>query len=143
MITVIRSAQVLPGKLGEAAAWGKESVAIGKRLTGRDFAFCTAFGGPVNGVAWIGQYEIRQIEDALAKIMADREWATAFAKAAPIFVPAAATIKCGGTYSLTPGSEHLMRRCALKLVRLGDTGRTRREGRVGDVRPGPHAKRYT
>jgi hypothetical protein len=88
MITLIRSAQVLPGKLGEAAAWGKESVAIGKRLTGKDFAFCNAFGGPVNGVAWIGQYETAaQIEDALAKIMADREWATGFAKAAPIFVP--------------------------------------------------------
>ena len=88
MITVVRSTQVLPGKLGEAAAWGKESVAIIKRLTGKDLAFCTAFGGPVNGVAWIGQYEnAAQTEDALAKIMADREWATAFAKAAPIFVP--------------------------------------------------------
>jgi hypothetical protein len=65
MITLIRTTQILSGKLGEAVAWGKESVAIGKRLTRRDLAFCTAFGGPVNGVAWIGHYETAaQIEDA-------------------------------------------------------------------------------
>ena len=88
MITLVRSTQVFPGKVGEAIAWGKESAAIGKHLTGKEFAFCTAFGGPINGVAWIGQYETAaQIEDAFAKIMADREFTTAFAKAASIFVP--------------------------------------------------------
>ena len=45
MITLIRTTQILSGKLGEAVAWGKESVAIGKRLTGRDIAFCKRLGG--------------------------------------------------------------------------------------------------
>jgi len=88
MITLIRSATVLPGKLAEGIAWGKESSAILKRLTGKEVAFCTAFGGTISGLAWISQFDsVAQIEDAFAKVMADREYMTAFTKSAPIFVP--------------------------------------------------------
>lgn len=87
MITLVRSATVLPGKLGEAIAWGKEGVAIIKRVTGKEVAFCTAFGGQISGVAWISQYDsVAQIEDDLAKLMADREYAAALTKAT-MFVP--------------------------------------------------------
>ena len=88
MITLVRSAQTLPGKFAEAVAFGKEIGAIVKRVTGKELAFCAAFGGAINGVAWISQFDFAaQLEDLTAKLMADREYGTALTKAAQLFVP--------------------------------------------------------
>jgi hypothetical protein len=88
MITVVRSQTTQPGKFGEAVAWGKEIVAIVKRVTGKELAFCTSFGGVIGAVAWIGQYDsVGQVEDVLNKLLANREYMAAIAKAADLFVP--------------------------------------------------------
>ena len=58
MITLVRSAQTVPGKFAEAVAWGKETTAIVKRVTGKELAFCVAFGGTIGELAWISQYRL-------------------------------------------------------------------------------------
>ena len=39
----------MPGKIGEAIAWAKEAVAIGKRVTGKEVEVSVSFGGVVGG----------------------------------------------------------------------------------------------
>ncbi len=88
MITFVRSLTVQPGKIGEAVGWGKELVGIVKRVTGKDLALCTSFGGAIGALAWIGHYDsMAQIEDMLAKLMADREYLAAIGKAGQLAVP--------------------------------------------------------
>jgi len=88
MITLVRSAQTVPGKFAEAVAWGKETTAIVKRVTGKELAFCIAFGGTIGELAWISQYDsAAQLEDLTTKLTADREYGTALTKAAQLFVP--------------------------------------------------------
>jgi len=88
MITFVRSLTVQPGKIGEAVGWGKELVGIFKRVTGKDLALCTSFGGAIGALAWIGHYDsMAQIEDMLTKLMADREYLTAIGKAGQLAVP--------------------------------------------------------
>ena len=88
MITFVRSLTVQPGKIGEAVGWGKELVGIVKRVTGKDLALCTSFGGAIGALAWIGNYDsMAQIEDTLAKLMADREYLAAIGKAGQLAVP--------------------------------------------------------
>jgi hypothetical protein len=88
MITFIRSVTAQPGKIGEAVAWGKEIVGIGKRATGKDVTLCTSFGGAIGGVAWIGQHDnMGQAEEFLMKLMGDRDYVTALTKAQQLFVP--------------------------------------------------------
>ncbi len=78
MITLVRTARTLPGKFAEAVVWGKEAAAIFKRVTGKELAFCAAFGGTLGELAWIGQFDsVAQFEGLLPKLMADREYATA------------------------------------------------------------------
>ena len=87
MITFVRSLTVQPGKIGEAVGWGKELVGIVKRVTGKDLALCTSFGGAIGALAWIGHYDsMAQIEDTLAKLMADREYLAAIGKAGQLVV---------------------------------------------------------
>ena len=88
MITIVRSATTQPGKMGEAVAWGKESAAIVKRVTGKEVAFCTSFGGVVGAVAWIVKYDnAAQVEEMGGKLRADREYKAALSKTASLFVP--------------------------------------------------------
>jgi hypothetical protein len=53
MITFVRTAVAAPGKLGEALMWGKEITAIVKRVTGKEMAIASPFGGAVTELAWI------------------------------------------------------------------------------------------
>lgn len=88
MITWIRTANTIPGKIGEAVVWSKGVSAAVKRVTGKDLAVATAFGGPAGGLCWTMQFEnASQVEDANAKRMADREYLDALSKAHTLFVP--------------------------------------------------------
>jgi hypothetical protein len=90
MITLVRTAQTMPGKIGEAIAWAKEAVAIGKRVTGTEVEISVSFGGVVGEMAFMRTYDnAAQAEEAAAKLMADREYITAIGKAAAagLFVP--------------------------------------------------------
>jgi len=88
MITWIRTATALPGKTGEAVAFAKEIAGPVKRVVGRDVTVSTAFGGPLAAIAWIAHYDnAGQVEEANAKLAADREYQTILAKAHGLFVP--------------------------------------------------------
>jgi len=91
MITFVRTAVAAPGRLGEALMWGKEITAIVKRVTGKDMAVANPFGGAVTEVAWIAQWDsVAQADEALSKLMADREYVTALTKAANLLVAGSA-----------------------------------------------------
>jgi len=91
MITFVRTAIAAPGKLGEALVWGKEIAGIVKRATGNDMAVANPFGGAVTEVAWIAQWEsVAKADEALSKLMADREYVTALTKAANLLVAGSA-----------------------------------------------------
>ena len=45
MITWIRTANTIPGKIGEAVVWSKGVSAAVNRVTGKDLTVSTAFGG--------------------------------------------------------------------------------------------------
>jgi hypothetical protein len=91
MITFIRTAQILPGKIGDAVPWGKEIAAMVKRITGIDVVVCHAVGGAVGELAWIAQYDnLGQVEQAMGKIMADREYIAAVSKAEHLLTPGSA-----------------------------------------------------
>ena len=88
MITWICTANTIPGKIGEAVVWSKGVSAAVKRVTGKDLAVATAFGGPAGGLSWTMQFEnASQVEDANTKLMADREYLDALSKAHTLFVP--------------------------------------------------------
>jgi DNA-binding transcriptional regulator LsrR (DeoR family) len=88
MITLVRTATALPGKIGEAVVWGKEVAAIVERVTGMKGMISTTFGGQLGGIAWTAQYDnAAQVEEAVSKLNADRDYLTALAKAQNLFVP--------------------------------------------------------
>ena len=93
MITLVRTIQTMPGKIGEAIAWAKEGVAIVKRVTGTEVEVSVSFGGVVGEMAFIRNYDnAGQVEEATVKLLADREYVTAIGKAAAagLFVPGSA-----------------------------------------------------
>ena len=88
MITLIRTATAIPGKLGEAVVWGKEVATIVERVTGKKTTVSMAFGGLAGGIAWTVQYDnAAQVEEAVSKLNADKEYLSALTKAQNLFVP--------------------------------------------------------
>jgi hypothetical protein len=88
MITFIRTAQAIPGKAGDAIAWGKEIAAIVNRVTGKEMVVSVALGGLTSELAWIAQFDTAaQIEEALTKLMADSDYINALTKVHHLFVP--------------------------------------------------------
>jgi hypothetical protein len=91
MITFVRTAVAAPGKLGEALMWGKEITAIVKRVTGKEMAIASPFGGAVTELAWIAQWDtVAQADEALSKLMTDRDYVSALAKAANLLIAGSA-----------------------------------------------------
>jgi len=91
MITFVRTATAVPGKIGETLVWGKEIAAIVKRVTGKDMAVANPFGGAVTEVAWIAQWDtVGQADEAMVKLMADREYTTSLTKAGQLLVAGSA-----------------------------------------------------
>jgi hypothetical protein len=89
MITFVRTAKTVPGKIGEAIVWAKEIGGVVKRVVGKDVVVASAFGGVLGELAWIIQYESAgQAEESLSKLMADRDYGTLLKKAETLVVPA-------------------------------------------------------
>jgi hypothetical protein len=88
MITIVRSVQIAPGKLGELLPLAKEICDIAKRVMGVDIAFATAFGGNLSDVAWIWQRsDMGQVEDGFVKMMADAAYRQALMKLQGLLIP--------------------------------------------------------
>ena len=88
MITTVRTAQAMPGKMLDLVAVGKEFCAIVKRVAGRDVVLAGTFGGNVSELAFISQWNnVGQLEDAQAACMADAEYRATLRKLEPLMVP--------------------------------------------------------
>lgn len=88
MITFIRTAQTMPGKIGEAIAWAKETAVITKRVTGREVEISVSFGGVAGEMAWMARYDnAGQVEEDAGKLLADRDYLAAIGKAVSLFAP--------------------------------------------------------
>jgi hypothetical protein len=88
MITHIRTAVALPGKPLEFAAFAKEMAEILNRVTGKKTVVATSFGGNANEVAWISQADsLAQMEETIAKLVADADYRAAIKKAEHLAVP--------------------------------------------------------
>jgi hypothetical protein len=90
MITFVRTAQTMPGKIGEAIAWAKETAVITKRVTGKETEISVSFGGAAGQMAWMVHYDnAGQVEEAASKLLADREYLAAIGKASGLFAAGA------------------------------------------------------
>ena len=88
MITYIRTAVALSGKSLEFVGFAKEMAEIIGRVTGVKPAVATAFGGNANEIAWISQVEsFSQMEETLAKLVADPDYRAGLKKAEHLAVP--------------------------------------------------------
>jgi hypothetical protein len=88
MITHIRTAVALSGKSLEFAAFAKEMAEIISRVTGKKPLVAASFGGNANEMAWISQADsLAQMEETLAKLVADPDYRTALKKAEHLAVP--------------------------------------------------------
>jgi hypothetical protein len=88
MITHIRTAVALSGKSLELIGFAKEMAEIIGRVTGTKPVVASAFGGNANEVAWISQSEsFSQMEEALAKLVADPGYRAEVKKAEHLAVP--------------------------------------------------------
>ena len=88
MITAIRTANAIPGKIGEAVIWGKELAKIAERVHRNESDLVYKLWRRGRGMAWTWQFDnAGQVEDALSKLMADREYLTAITKAESLIVP--------------------------------------------------------
>jgi hypothetical protein len=88
MITHIRTAVALSSKSLEYAAFAKEMAEIINLATGRKPVVATSFGGNANEFAWISQADsLAQMEETLAKLVADADYRATLKKAEHLAVP--------------------------------------------------------
>jgi hypothetical protein len=88
MITVIRTISAFPGMTGEAISWAREVAALVKRVTGKEQFLCSAFGGMLAEIAWIGHYDsVGQYDEMRTKVLSDGEYRAALKKARDLFMP--------------------------------------------------------
>jgi hypothetical protein len=88
MITAARSAQAMPGKLGEAIALLKEIAAFVKSKHGLEVQIKVQIAGPVGRLSWISNFDsLADYEATSNKILADKEYHALVGKAAGAFIP--------------------------------------------------------
>jgi hypothetical protein len=88
MITFVRTAVAMPGKLGDLVPIAKEIGAISKRVNSRELTVGMAFGGNGSEVAWIVQYDsLAQSEEFLTRLMADAEYRALLKQIETLLVP--------------------------------------------------------
>ena len=88
MITLTRSATVMPGMLAPAMAFANEISKQVTATTGTDLKIAVPVGGNPSRIAWIANYEnLAQYESAGLKLLADEKYLELTKKAAGILVP--------------------------------------------------------
>jgi hypothetical protein len=91
MITWIRTAKTLPGRLLEGVDWGKEIETTIQHITGKKLVVATTFGGTMGEIAWIGQFaDGTEVEEFYSKVTYDHGYQSALTTARVLFVPASA-----------------------------------------------------
>jgi hypothetical protein len=88
MITFIRTANAMPGKLGDVFAAAKEIGAAWKRVNGSDLSIGSAFGGEASEVAWIVQLGgVSDLDTGLNRLLADSEYRAVLKKMETLLIP--------------------------------------------------------
>jgi len=88
MITFIRTATAMPGKLGDVFANAKEIAAAWKRVNASDLSIGSAFGGEASEVAWIVHLGgVSDLDTGLNRLLADSEYRTVLKKMETLLVP--------------------------------------------------------
>ena len=88
MITLTRSATVVPGMFSPAMAFANEISKQFTATTGIDVKIAVPVGGNPSRIAWIANYEnLAQFEAAGLKLLADQKYMELTKKAAGILVP--------------------------------------------------------
>ncbi len=92
MITFVRTAVAMPGRIQDLVGFAKEIAAIAEKATGRKLAVAGAVGSVAAQVAWIGSYDnLGQFEEFSAKLTGDPAYRSAAQKAATLMVPGSLT----------------------------------------------------
>jgi hypothetical protein len=92
MITLVRTATVIPGKHAAVRDWAAEVGAIVSRVSGRQVHVGAPVGGNVSGICFIAQFDsLGQMEEALAKVMSNSEFLATLIRVEGMLVPASVT----------------------------------------------------
>jgi hypothetical protein len=87
MISVHRSASILPGKLTSAVATAKQLAVHFKDLTGVEASVSMPIGGNPNRIGWTSRYaNLAALEAAMGKMMADPKFQELAAKGGENFI---------------------------------------------------------
>jgi len=88
MITIIRSASIAPGKIGDAIAFAHKITKYLQDTHDMKLDILMPIGGNPNRIAWLGHYEnLAQWEGLLSKLMTDTDYVTAVASNSASFLP--------------------------------------------------------
>jgi hypothetical protein len=88
MITLIRSATIMPGKVVEARAWASEVGDLVSRIMGKQLRVGTRIGGNVGEICWIVQFEsLAQLEEQFAKWLSNSEYQAMAKRTEGLLVP--------------------------------------------------------
>jgi ketopantoate hydroxymethyltransferase len=88
MIIFARSADIAPGKVGEAMAFAKEIAKLFEKLTGAELTVMTPIGGNPNQIFWRTTYkDLAGLEAAQTAAIADATYMAKIAGAAGLFLP--------------------------------------------------------
>jgi len=87
MITLVRKATVVTGKLGDEVGFAKEIASIASRVIGTEVWVATTIGGTTATLGWISTYkDLAAYEASLAKLMSSQEYVGAIKKAQGLLI---------------------------------------------------------
>ena len=87
MITIIRTASIVPGKQAKALAWAHEVAAFGKALDGAETHISLPIGGNPNRLRFTTQCEnLAAYETRMAKLTSHPKWSELAAGGPELFV---------------------------------------------------------
>jgi len=90
MITFVRQADSVSGKLGEAMAFAHEIATLSSRIIGNEVKVMTPVGGPADMIGWFATFEdLSAFGAAFGKLSTNQDYLEALKKAHGLFVDGA------------------------------------------------------
>lgn len=88
MITLQRSASIVPGHIGSAIAFAKEVSTVIKARTGVEVSVALPVAGNPNRIGWTARFEnLTHYGDTMDRLRADPQYAELLAKGGLNFIP--------------------------------------------------------
>ncbi len=87
MITFIRQADSIPGKLGEAVMFANEIAALSSSVIGSEVKVLTTVGGPAGMIGWLANFhDLGALGEAYGKLNTNADYLKVLTKAHGLFV---------------------------------------------------------